>query len=81
MINVQLIYIQQVIMKGITFQGVNIKDCVTDEDQRLTLAYESLEEIPRMLVDSFGNFVRTLDLSHNKFRSVTKALISGYVEV
>ncbi|GLH07205.1 Uncharacterized protein GBIM_12723 [Gryllus bimaculatus] len=41
---------------------------LTAEDQRLTLAYENLEEMPQNLVYNFGSFVRILDLSHNKFR-------------
>lgn len=53
------------------FQNVNEKEHMTEEDQRLTLAYENLEEIPRTLVNSFGSFVRILDISHNNFKNVS----------
>lgn len=41
-----------------------------EDDSRLTLAYENLQDMPYNLVDSFGIFVRTLDLSNNNFRYV-----------
>lgn len=50
------------------FQNTNDKEHMTEEDQRLTLAYENLEEMPRTLVNSFGSFVRILDISHNNFK-------------
>lgn len=53
------------------YQNENEKEHMTEEDQRLTLAYENLEEIPRTLVNSFGSFVRILDISHNNFKSVS----------
>lgn len=43
---------------------------LTAEDQRLTLAYENMEEMPQNLIYNFGSFVRILDLSHNKFSCV-----------
>lgn len=37
-----------------------------DECTKLTLAYERLFEIPRTIVERFGDHVMYLDISHNK---------------
>lgn len=58
-------------LSQLNFQNMNEKEQMTEEDQRLTLAYENLEEMPRTLVNSFGSFVRILDISHNNFRNVS----------
>lgn len=55
-------------LSPMNFQNVYDKEHMTEEDQRLTLAYENLEEIPRTLVNSFGSFVRILDISQNNFK-------------
>ena len=40
---------------------------VSTEEKRLILAYENLIEMPRNLVEDYGQIIEILDLSHNKF--------------
>lgn len=37
-----------------------------EESDRLTLAYENLNIIPRTLVERFGPTIKILDISHNR---------------
>ncbi|XP_071444446.1 leucine-rich melanocyte differentiation-associated protein-like isoform X2 [Hetaerina americana] len=43
---------------------------VSEEDERLSLAYENLEDLPYNLIECFAGFVKTLDLSNNKFKNL-----------
>lgn len=43
---------------------------MSEDDQRLTLAYENLEDLPYNLIECFAGFVKTLDLSHNRFKNM-----------
>ncbi|XP_044742400.1 leucine-rich melanocyte differentiation-associated protein-like isoform X2 [Chrysoperla carnea] len=42
----------------------------SDEDKRLTLAYEKLKTIPQPLIDRFALAVHSLDISHNEISNV-----------
>lgn len=56
------------------FQGLLTRNDIiektemTEEDQRLTLAYEGLDTMPEFLVSNFCTFIKILDISQNKFR-------------
>ncbi|XP_063226531.1 leucine-rich melanocyte differentiation-associated protein-like [Bacillus rossius redtenbacheri] len=43
---------------------------LSDENQRLSLAYEELTDMPYNLLDCYAGYVHTLDLTYNKFRTV-----------
>ncbi|XP_026330468.1 leucine-rich melanocyte differentiation-associated protein-like [Hyposmocoma kahamanoa] len=41
-----------------------------DESTKLTLAYETLYEIPKTIVERFSDHIRYLDISHNKITNL-----------
>ncbi|KAG8230293.1 hypothetical protein J437_LFUL010196 [Ladona fulva] len=43
---------------------------MNEDDERLSLAYENLEDLPYNLIECFAGFAKTLDLSHNRFMNV-----------
>ncbi|CAK1579093.1 unnamed protein product [Parnassius mnemosyne] len=45
-------------------------DGATDDDTRLTLAYENLYEVPRTIVERFSDHIQYLDISHNKITNL-----------
>ncbi|XP_075232160.1 leucine-rich melanocyte differentiation-associated protein-like isoform X2 [Lycorma delicatula] len=55
----------------LTRNDINDKTEMTEEDQRLTLAYEGLDTMPEFLVSNFCMFIKILDISHNKFSDVS----------
>ncbi|CAG7731919.1 unnamed protein product [Allacma fusca] len=53
------------------FIDVRDGNIVSTAEKRLTLAYEGLTDMPRNLIEDYGNFIEILDLSHNKLAYVT----------
>ncbi|CAG4933889.1 unnamed protein product [Parnassius apollo] len=45
-------------------------DGFTDDESRLTLAYENLYEVPRTIVERFSDHIKYLDISHNKITNL-----------
>ncbi|XP_022207726.2 leucine-rich melanocyte differentiation-associated protein [Nilaparvata lugens] len=54
-----------------SFDSIDERENMTDEDQRLNLCYENLSTMPKSLVEHFASFVRILDISCNQFSDVS----------
>lgn len=48
------------------YMDIREGNIVSTEEKRLTLAYEGLVDVPKSLVQDYGEIVEILDLSHNK---------------
>jgi Leucine-rich repeat (LRR) protein len=56
-----------------TFENFFYSDLTssTCTEDRISLAYENLKEIPKSVVELYGTVVKILDLSHNQIRDLT----------
>lgn len=53
-----------------SYSNLNTLDKENLQNYRLTLAYERLSRIPKVVLEEFAPFVRILDISNNEFRYI-----------
>lgn len=66
LINHKIKFLNHFVSRSV-FEALDDQAIANDQDpNRLTLAYENLNFIPKTLVERFGPTIKILDISHNK---------------